>query len=233
MEGKRSKYDTDPLDPEFERRTRVIEGGPGATREVAGATSEQARRGEGSEDPTRRLEERLPTSYPSVFVPPTYQPPANFAGPGPAAPLQTAAPQAPQPPPPPPPFAGARQRPTSRPVSKLGVPEKFALVLPYAPFYIGLVAAIVELLIVPRDEVRVRFHAAQGLALQLAILAVNFLFTMVGVFGGGRFGGALFSLATLIFLIVSMVRVWKGKPHHIAPLSDASRWINQQLDPRA
>ena len=106
------------------------------------------------------------------------------------------------------------------------------MILPYAPFYIGLVASIVELLLVPRSEVRTRFHAAQGLALHLAIIAIKLLFGFVGILVGGRFGGSLFSIAAFVFLIVSMVRVWKGQPHRLAPLSDATKWLNEQIEPR-
>ena len=33
------------------------------------------------------------------------------------------------------------------------------------------------------------------------------------------------------FLIVSLVRVWQGKPHHIAPLDDATAWLNEKFKP--
>jgi uncharacterized membrane protein len=103
--------------------------------------------------------------------------------------------------------------------------------LPYTPFYIGLVAAIIELLVVPRNETRTRFHAAQGLALHLAILVGSLLFKIVGAVTGSGFGGFLFGLAAFIFLIISMLRVWKGKPHHVAPLDDATHWLNERIPP--
>jgi len=28
-----------------------------------------------------------------------------------------------------------------------------------------------------------------------------------------------------------MVRVWQGQPHHIAPLDDATAWLNDRLKP--
>ena len=125
--------------------------------------------------------------------------------------------------------AGAR--PPARKVAKLGLGENVATVLPYAPFYIGLVASLVELLLVPRDETRTRFHAAQGLALQLALLAGSVIFGLVGSITGSRFGGFLFGLASFIFLLVSMKRVWDGKPHHVAPLDDATSWLNERIAP--
>jgi uncharacterized membrane protein len=77
----------------------------------------------------------------------------------------------------------------------------------------------------------VRFHAAQGLALQLVILAVSFLFGLINLLTGSGLGGVLFRTAAFIFLIVSMVRVWKGKPHHIAPLDEGTRLLNERLNP--
>jgi hypothetical protein len=108
-------------------------------------------------------------------------------------------------------------------VPRLGLPENIANVLPYIPFYIGLVAAIIELAVVPRGETRTRFHAAQGLALQLAIVAGSVIFQIVRLATGSGFGRTVFGVAALIFLIFSAVRVWQGKPHHVAPLTVGSR----------
>src|SRR5207237_10581737 len=181
--------------------------------------------------PTQRMDEHFSRSYPSVFIPPAYQqPPAPYNQ---APPYQ-------QPPPhsqaPPqyqqtyvPPQTGATPE---RTIAGLNVREKWATMMPYAPFYVGLVVALVELLMVPRHEVRVRFHAAQGLALHLAILVVGWLFSALGWMTGGRFGGVLFGLASFIFLLVSMRRVWKGEEHRIGPLADATRWLNEHISPR-
>jgi uncharacterized membrane protein len=106
------------------------------------------------------------------------------------------------------------------------------MILPYTPLYIGIVPALLELFLVPRREVRVRFHAAQGLALQVAILAVRILFDIVGSISGTSIGGTLFKLAATIFLIISMVRVWKGEPHHVAPIAEPAQWFNDRIEPR-
>lgn len=233
MSEKRSKYDTDPLDPDFVRRTKEPLSG-GATRDVGRTSNEAARRDAGAEEPTRRLadapapEERFHTSYPSVFVPPTYQPPAPQQQPRPHAAYGAPPAHGAQAPTQQPPVA----KPTRRNIQKLGIPENFALVLPYAPFYIGLVAALVEMILVPRTETRVRFHAAQGLALQLVMVAGSFIFGLVGAITDSRIGGSLFWIASTIFLIASMVRVWEGKPHHIAPLDDLTQKINQKFEPK-
>jgi uncharacterized membrane protein len=227
MPEKRSKYDTDPLDPDFVRRTEEI---MGRTKEVEEPDETvPLRRDPSAEEPTRRFDEQMADSYPSIFVPPTYQPPTrqpfNFGAgteqppvpsvppPGPASPYQ--------------PFALS----PSRTVARLGISEKWANTLAYAPFYIGLVASLVELLVVPRHETRTRFHAAQGFALHLAILAGTILFKFVGLIAGSGFGGFLFSLAAFTFLVISAIRVWQGKPHHIAALDDATRWLNERVSP--
>jgi uncharacterized membrane protein len=232
MTEKRSKYDTDPLDPDFLRHTEEVRG---ATGEASPARDEQTPQPRPfAEDPTRRFDEQMSASYPSVFVPPAYQPPQQpqpyttfGAGPQDSPPAETGAP----PPGPSTPYNPAGAGPSSRPVAKLGLGENVATVLPYAPFYIGLVASVVELLVVPRNETRTRFHAAQGLALQLVILAGTFIFGIIEAITGSGLGGTLFWLASFVFLVVSMFRVWEGKPHHIVPLDEGTRLLNERLNP--
>lgn len=237
MTEKRNKYDTDPLDPDFVRRTEAL-GGGAATNDVARAPAEEAHRDPRAEEPTRRFYEpppqpapqhegeRYSTSYPSVFVPPVYQPPQQQQG------RNAAGADAPQ-------AHGVSQqgqapnaKPSQRHVAKLGIPENVSLVLPYAPFFIGLVAALVVLVLAPRTETRTRFHAAQGLALQLVLVAGTFVFNIVEAVTDNGLGGGLFWLASTIFLIVSMFRVWEGKPHHITPLDDLTAKINTKFEPR-
>lgn len=224
METKKSKYDTNPLDPDFVRNTEEVwgeasgEGPPtqemgGATREIGSAANESARSNIYSEAPTRRYDNvPLDAPYPSVFVHPTYSQPAPYQ-------------------PPPAPFRPQTQKPATRSVASIGLPEKWAVMLPYAP-YIGVVVSLLELFLVPRKEVRVRFHAAQGLALHIAILAVQSLFGVVGAITGNTVGGTLFKLAAFVFLIISMIRVWKGEPHHIPPLTEPAQWFNGHIEPR-
>jgi uncharacterized membrane protein len=95
-----------------------------------------------------------------------------------------------------------------------------------------VVAALVELFLVPRKEQKVRFHAAQGLALHIVALAIQTLFSVVGAITDSSIGGSLFSTAATIFLIISMIRVWKGEPHRIAPVSEPAQWLNQRIEPR-
>lgn len=222
MEPKKSKYDTNPLDPDVVKNTEDIWGrggeGPGtqevkggATREIGSSQNEAARQSAYSEAPTRRYDNvPLDSPYPSVFVPPTYSQPAPYN----AAPA---------------PFRSATSKPTSRTVSGIGLPEKWAIVLPYAPFYIGVVVSLLELFLVPKSETRVRFHASQGLALNVALLVVQTIFSVIGAITDTTIGGSLFKFAAFIFMIVSMIRVWKGEPHHIAPLEEPAKWFNEHI----
>jgi uncharacterized membrane protein len=79
---------------------------------------------------------------------------------------------------------------------------------------------------------KVRFHAAQGLALHIAILVVQTLFSVVGAITDSSVGGSLFKVAATIFLIISMIRVWQGEPHRIPPIGEPSQWLNERIEPR-
>jgi len=114
----------------------------------------------------------------------------------------------------------------------MGLPEKWAMMLPYAPFYIGLVVSLLELFLVPRSETKVRFHASQALALHIGILIIQTIFGVISSVTDTSLGGVLFKLAAFIFLLISMIRVWKGEPHHIAPLAEPGKWFNEHIEPR-
>ena len=221
MEPKKSKYDTNPLDPDFVKKAddNWGEGDPGpetrdvggATREIGSSANEGARRNAYSEAPTRRYDNvPLDSPYQSVFVPPTYSQPAPYQ-PSPA------------------PYRPFTQKPGSRAIAGIGLPEKWAVMLPYAPFYIGVVVSLLELFLVPKSETKVRFHASQALALHVAILVVQTLFGVLEAITDSGIGGKLFGVFATIFLIISMIRVWKGEPHHIPPLDEPANWFNQHI----
>ena len=226
METNKTKYDTNPLDPDVAKPTEEVrseeEDGPGtrqikgATREVGHSANESARNNLYSEAPTRTFDNPpLDAPYHSVFAPPVQQPPPSIYQPNPYLQMPVST------------------RPTSRTITGIGLPEKWAMILPYAPFYIGVIASLVELFLVPRKEVKVRFHAAQGLALHVAILVLQTLFGVLGSITDSSIGGTLFKTAATIFLIISMVRVWKGEPHRIAPITEPAQWFNQRIEPRS
>ena len=233
MDTNKSKYDTNPLDPDVERKAEEVWGDlGGVTQQVGGETRqvsnnsagenpqpwtppENARQNVYSEAPTRRIDNPpLDAPYPSVFVPPTYAPPVQYQSRQNIYQAPTNAP------------------PLSRSVLGIGVPEKWATMLAYAPGYIGLVVGLLELFLVPRKEGNVRFHASQAVALHIAILIVQTIFGAISAVSGSTLGGTLFKLAAFIFLIISMIRVWKGEPHRIAPLTEPAQWFNEHIEPR-
>jgi uncharacterized membrane protein len=245
MEPKRSKYDTNPLDENVAHEaenswshidrghpgppTDPMQGGP--TRDIGRSANEPAGNDPESEAPTRRIDGQLATSYPSIFIPPksrpsaTYQPPsvANIYQPPPVPP-----PNVYQPPP-----VAVTYPMGSEKVAGLGIPQKWAVIFPYLPFsFLGIVASVIELILVPRTEARVRFHAAQGMALQLCISAISLLLSLVGVISSRITGVGLFRFASFAFLIVAMVRVWKGKPFNIPPLDEFRKWLDDKIKPR-
>ena len=227
METKKSKYDTNPLDPDVERKAHDVWGDlggasptqqvGGATREVADSANEEARRNVYSEAPTRRYDNPpLEAPYPSVFVPPTYAPPVQQR-------YQQPSRQ---------PYQDALHTPTTcRTVAGVGIAERWALLLAYFP-YVGLVASIIELLLAPRREIKVRFHASQALALHVAILLIHTVLQAIGAVSGSQTGDILFRTAAAIFLVISMIRVWRGEAHQIAPLEEPAKWFNQHIEPR-
>jgi uncharacterized membrane protein len=227
MSEDKSKYDTNPLDPDVERKTADVWGdlggvnptqqvGGGATREVGNSANEDARKNVYSEAPTRRYDSPpLEAPYPSVFVPPTYAPPAQYQS-------RQSVYQAPE-----------SNAPTSRPVHGIGVAEKWAMMMAYAPGFIGLVVGLIELFLVPRKELKVRFHASQAVALHIAILLVSTVFSVISSVTGSSLGGTLFKIAAFAFLVISMIRVWRGEPHRIAPLAEPAQWFNEHIEPRS
>src|SRR5882724_10615683 len=95
MESKKTKYDTNPLDPEVARKTGDVWGqgddSASGTAEIRAATQpvkseppENPRENLYSEAPTRRYDTPpLDSPYQSVFVPPTYAPPPDVYQPPP------------------------------------------------------------------------------------------------------------------------------------------------------
>jgi uncharacterized membrane protein len=112
------------------------------------------------------------------------------------------------------------------------VPERWATTFVYAPAFIGLVVALLELFLVPRKEGKVRFHASQALALHIAFLIIQTLFSVISTVSGSSVGGTLFKVAAFFFLLISMLRVWRGEPHRIAALAEPAQWLNDHIEPR-
>jgi uncharacterized membrane protein len=208
-EKKKTKYDTNPLDEDYARRADDSWGEPRPVEPLPKAEEQWP-----AEAPTKRYDSSIPVSYPSIHVPPSYPPrPAGMMAETPPA----AAPAAPS---------------SKRTVPGLGLPENLTLALPYAPFFIGAVAGVLELFLTPRSEPRARFHAAQGLALQLAAIAIKLIFNMVGSITGSSAGGKVFWGVSTVLFVIAMVRVWKGEGVHVAAVDDATDWLNERIDPQ-
>lgn len=204
------KFDTNPLDPNFpEKAKAAAQTGP-----AGGYTAPQtpyktaefpSAPGSITEEETRKFQEADFQAYSAYAAPqagPLYQT-TNFA---------------------------EMNRASSRKVEKVGLPEKWLIGLPYLPFSIGLVAGLVLLLIIPREETKVRFHAAQGLAAHVGILIVTSILGIVGnVTDMANFGSGLFTLVTTIMLIVFAIKAWRGKPVHIEAVDDLTNWLEEKI----
>ena len=198
-----SKYDTNPLDPEFPEKV-------GAT-QVLGQSNAQ----------TQHFPEPAPTEeqtrkFAVADIP--YSPPFNGQNvpamyqPGPVvAPADS----------------------LSRKVEKVGLPENVLIAAPYIPWYIGLIAGLLILFLVPRSEAKVRFHAAQGLAAHIGILIVT---TILGIIGSvtdlANVGNFIFTLVTSIMLVVFAIKAWQGKPVHIESVDDLTNWLEEKISPK-
>jgi uncharacterized membrane protein len=197
-----NKFDTNPLDPDFPKR--VAESQQTVTLPNLKAKTQLFAQ---NEEATRRFDNQ---KYASLFETPNYQPPNLY---------QPATERLPE-----------IERPTSRKVDKVGLPENVLMVLPYAPWGIGLIAGLLELLFVPSNETKVRFHAAQGLALHIGIFLIGMLLSFGGNFYGlVEFSSVIFQIATFIFLIVSGVKVWKGKAVHVEQVDDLTNWLEEKV----
>jgi uncharacterized membrane protein len=203
------KFDTNPLDPEFPEKAKAAAGTPSngyrAPQRTQYSTSEfPTVPSSVTEDETRRFEGAQLNSYAfqGAHVPAAYQ-----------APLPT---------------PDTRERK----VAKVGLQEKWLIALPYVPFWIGLVAGLVLLLVLPKEETKVRFHAAQGLAAHLGILIVT---TVLGIIGNitdlAEIGSVIFTIVTTIMLIVFMIKAWKGKPILIGMVEDLTNWLEEKIGP--
>ena len=197
-----NKYDTNPLDPEFPDKA-------GATQvfEKTGAATQTFPKTAPTEEQTRRFANQdFPTytaPYNGQYVPAQYQPTG----------------------------VSNVDQTSSRKIEKIGLPENIVTALPYLPWFIGLVAGLVLLFLMPKSETKVRFHAAQGLAAHIGILIVTTLLGIVGnITGVAEAGSVIFQIVTTILLIVWAVKAWKGRPVHIASLDSLTNWLEEKID---
>ena len=200
------KFDTNPLDPTFPERMREAETAVLPKNDYATAEFPPA-----NEEETRRFENTDFNNSQSPFngrqIPANYQP-AQFA---------------------------EMNRSSNRKVAKIGLPENIMTVLPYLPFWIGLAAGIIILFLVPKNESKVRFHAAQGVAAHIGILLVTFILEGVSHipgFGMAAVGGTIFTVVTTIMLIIFAFKAFRGKPVHIESVDALTEWFEEKIQPR-
>ena len=121
---------------------------------------------------------------------------------------------------------------SKRKVTGVGLPENILTALPYIPWYIGMIAGLIILFLVPKSETKVRFHAAQGLAANLAILIISAILGAVSnLVSFADFGNVIFQIVTTIMLIVFAIKAWKGKPIHIEAVDDLTEWLEEKIKP--
>ncbi len=200
-----TKYDTNPLDPEFPKKVREVQ-----TETLPNETGETVRfpPSADTEEPTRYHDRARFAEYSSAF-----------GGAQPLSSYQTA--------------HLDPQKASKRKVAKVGLPENILVALPYLPFSIGLIAGLLELLFVPKSETKVRFHAAQGLAAHIGILIITTI--LGGIAGITDLAGAangIFWIVTTIMLIIFAIKAWKGKPIHIESVDSLTEWLEEKIKPQ-
>ena len=202
------KFDTNPLDPDFpEKAKQAAAGAYEAPPKTPFSTAEFPKAPHSiTEDETKRFDEADFQAY-SYAAP---QPIATYHPAG-LADMNTA---------------------SERKIAKTGLPEKWLIGLPYIPFTIGLVAGLILLLIIPKEETKVRFHAAQGLAAHVGILIVTTILGFIGeITDLASIGNGIFQLVTTIMLVVFAIKAWKGKPVHIESVDDLTNWLEEKIGP--
>lgn len=123
-----------------------------------------------------------------------------------------------------------------RPVSigSITLPENIATMLPYIPFaYIGVLAGILELIFIPKSEPKVRYHAAQGVAANVAVwIVLQFLGFASWGSDLANTAGDIFGIVTAIMLLVFAYKAWKGRPIHIQTIESLTDWLEEKIRPR-
>jgi uncharacterized membrane protein len=200
-----SKFDTNPLDPEFPEKARAA-AERGATQALpysGGDTRQFAPPPLPDEEATRVLDNARMAGYSAQY-------PSQYQTVG---------------------LANMNQS-LSRKVDRVGLPENVMTALPYIPWFVGLIAGVLILFLVPKSEAKVRFHAAQGLAAHIAILVVTTILGMIGnLTNVAEIGNVIFQILTTIGLCIFAFRAWKGKPIHIEPIEELTNWLEDKIDP--
>lgn len=197
-----TKFDTNPLDPEFPAKVAATQQDETAYKLTA--ETQNFPTNVTTEEQTRQFQNQ---QYQTMFDPPNYQPPAVYHT-----------------------THLSQTQPIDRKVDKVGLPENILVALPYLPWGIGLISGLIELLIVPSSEPKVRFHAAQGLALNIGILAISFILGIVdNIADWVSIGNGIFWLVMTILSIVWAIKAYQGKPIHIESVDDLTNWLEEKV----
>lgn len=199
----KKKFDTNPLDPEFPKK--VAEAQEAETVSRLTPPTQHFPSDVMTDEQTRKFQS---AQYEAAYNAPNYQPPAVY---------HTSR------------FPEVHQ-PINRKVDKIGLPENILIALAYVPWGIGLVAGLIELLLVPRSEPKVRFHAAQGLALHLGVLVISTLLELTGSISSwaGR-GSWIFHLAMFVCFVIWTIKAYQGKPIHVEAVDDLTNWLEEKI----
>ena len=55
---------------------------------------------------------------------------------------------------------------------------------------------------------------------------------ILGFIGGlADLGSLIFSIVTMIMLIIFAIKAWKGKPVHIESVDDLTNWLEEKIGP--
>ncbi len=202
------KFDTNPLDPEFpEKAKAAAAAGYDAPPKTPFSTAEFPSAPHSiTEDETRKFSESDFRAY-------------SYSAPQPMATVHSAG-------------LSDLKAASERKVAKTGISEKWLIALPYVPFTIGLVGGLILLLLIPKEETKVRFHAAQGLAAHVGILIVTTILGIVGdIVGLANIGNLIFQIVTSVMLVIFAIKAWKGKPVHIESVDDLTNWLEEKIGP--
>ena len=204
----KKKFDTNPLDPEFPEKVKETETITLPKNEFKTAEFPPA---SVTEEETRKFGDTNFNAYQSPYS--GQNVPANYQ----TAKLYT--------------------QPTeniSRKVDKIGLPENILTALPYIPFFIGFIAGLIILFIVPKSETKVRFHAAQGLAAHIGIFLISAILGGIGnVTDFADVGNKIFQVVTMVMLIIFAVKAYQGKPIHIESVDDLTEWLEDKIKPKS
>jgi uncharacterized membrane protein len=219
-----SKYDTNPLDPDFPEKVSANQAfqSAGAVTDDFDPTQETAEQKANGKFETKEFKSRPAFS---VTEDETRRFATNYFGQysqSQSEPLAYGTSSA----------ASGIDYDSSRKVGKIGISEKVLIGLPYLPISIGLVSGLLMLLFLPKEENKVRFHAAQGFAANVAVFLIAGLLNATdSIIPFASETAKIFGAVTTIILFISAIRAWQGKPVHLESVEPLTNYIEEKIGP--